>query len=52
MGKGTSLGIGIEMLGVGIMYSQGERIGYFSSINGSPLPISFTFSATTTVPIE
>jgi RHS repeat-associated protein len=48
MGKGTSISLGIGMVGGGAMFANGTKIGKFFTVDGSPLPASFTFSATTT----
>ena len=48
MGTGTSIAFGLGMTGRGAMFSNGSKIGRFFTVDGSPLPASFTFSATTT----
>jgi len=48
MGKGTSIGVGFMMVGGGAMFSNGNKIGRYFTVDGSPLPASLSFSATTT----
>ena len=48
MGNGTSIAVGFSMVGGGAMFSNGSKIGRYFTVDGSPLPASFTFSATTT----
>ena len=43
-GKGTSLSAGIGSFGGGIMLYNHKIIGYFGTLDESPLPASFTFT--------